>query len=380
VLLIAASVLVAIQHHASPKAGASLRSSVKALAWNTGTAKPRAHPAIPTKVSGLWARPSAEVASRNHRRSGFAWIMRSLGATETQLDRLTGGDALAVVRELRDSARAGDPVAIQVLGQLAFFDCRFRRTGSFEIHQIQEAPALPTADREWFTATLYDDIAFDKQIIAICNQLIDSNEALSWVKAQANQGDAASLWLLAESGSDTVDQRQPLRDAAAAGFAQAQFQLALLIIGGDESAAGPVFNKLELRDLLNQAASEIPDSKAELAVCQYFGECQGIAIDIDAAIANAREAAQEGYTSAILRIGPHLPAGQMDPNEVTAWGLIDASLQQKGCEGTLFTVRAMQNITGRLNAKTITPESRAIAEQLWGDYGPQIMTNLGCES
>jgi hypothetical protein len=64
---------------------------------------------------------------------------------------------------------------------------------------------------------------------------------------------------------------------------------------------------------------------------RYFGKCQGISIDIDAAIVNAREAAQAGYTSAILRIGPHLPAGQMDPNEVTAWGLGPQIMTNLGC-------------------------------------------------
>jgi TPR repeat protein len=126
-------------------------------------------------------------------------------------------------------------------------------------------------------------------------------------------------------------------------------------------------------------ASAIPASKADLAECQYFGECEGIPVDIDAAIAHAREAAQEGYFSAILRIGPHLPAGQMDPNEVTAWGLIDASVQQQGCGGGVLTVRAMQNIMSTLNAPNITAAAREQAEQFWSAYGSQIKANLGCD-
>src|SRR5260370_31861026 len=38
--------------------------------------------------ANLWTRPAADVASRNYRRHGFAWILRRLGATEDQLNGL----------------------------------------------------------------------------------------------------------------------------------------------------------------------------------------------------------------------------------------------------------------------------------------------------
>jgi hypothetical protein len=233
-------------------------------------------------------------------------------------------------------------------------------------------------DRDWFTSTVNDDLAFDKQLATICDHVIDPNEVLEWVKARANIGDGASLWLLSGSGSDTESQQQRLREASDAGFSQAQYDLALSINRGEPGAAGSGVNKLDSRELLNQSESAIPGSKVELAVCEYFGECEGIPIDIDSAIAHAREAAQDGYFSAILRIGPHLPAGQMDPNEVAAWGLIDASVEQQGCGGGIFTVRAMQNIMGTLNAPNVTAESRALAEHFWSVYGSQIKANLGC--
>jgi hypothetical protein len=342
-----------------------------------------ARPTTASKLSGLWVRPPAEVASRNHRRSGFAWILRQLGATESQLDRLTGGDAAGLVKELKERAQAGDPTSIQVLGQLTFLNCRLGRTiGAYKLAQIVDVQvsSLSQADKDWFKSTVNDDIAFDRELHAVCDQLIDTNEVRSWVKARADQEDGASLWLLTESGEDAVDRTSRLRAAAAAGFPPAQFDLALLIDGGDEAAAGMGANKVQSLELLNQSAGVIPASKAELAECEYFGECEGIAIDIDAAIVHAREAAQAGDPNAILRIGPHLPPGQMDPDEVAAWGLIDASLLQQGCGGPLISARQMQNITGTLNAKTITPQSRALAEQYWGDYGTQIMANLGCSS
>jgi TPR repeat protein len=378
VALILIAVWAALRHHTRLPVAAPISSLVSGQALDGRMA---ARSTTAPKFSGLWVRPPAEVASRNHRRSGFAWILRQLGATESQLDRLTGGDAVGLVKELKEKAQAGDPTSILILGQLAFVNCRLGRSlGAYKLRQITEAQALPAADRDWFTSTLNDDLAFDTQLHSVCDQLIDTNEVNSWVKARAAQGDGASLWLLTEFSTEAVDRTQRLREAAAAGFAPAQFDLALLIDGGDEGAAGAGANEVQSLDLLNQAASTIPASKAELAICEYFGECPGIAVDIDAAIVHAREAAQAGDTNALLRIGPHLPPGQMDPNEVAAWGLIDASLNQQGCGVALLTVRQMQNITGTLSAKTIMPEARALAEQYWGDYGTQIMVNLGCGS
>ena len=379
--LILLALWAAFQHHASPTVRAPTGSAIKDQALDGRPAKAVARSTTTPKLSGLWVRPSAEVASRNHRRSGFTWILRLLGATESQLDRLTGGDASAVVKELKEKAQAGDPGAISVIGQVAFLNCRLGRTiGAYKSRQISEAQALSAADRDWFTSTLNDDIDFDKQLHTVCDQLIDTNEVLSWVKARADQGDGASLWLLSESGTDMKDQQQRLREASAAGFALAQYDLALLIDAGDAGAAGTGADKLGSQELLNQSAKAIPASKAELAECEYFGQCEGIPVDIDAAITHAREASQDGYFSAILAIGPHLPAGQMDPDEVEAWRLLQASLLQKGCGGNIFSVRTVQSITGTLNANNITPNSRALAERYWSDYGSQIMANLGCGS
>jgi hypothetical protein len=340
-------------------------------------------PAKPLAASSLWTRPTAEVASRNRRKAGFAWVLRPLGATEQQLNRLVGGDLHGVVAELKQKAQAGDPASIHVLGQLAQLNCgpSYRGLAGAKRRQIDGAQALPPADRDWFASTVNDDIAFDKQIDSVCDQ-IDTKEVLSWVTARADQGDGASLWVLSEAGLPMKDLRQRLRDASAGGFALAQSVLAPLILyGGDDSAAGPGgADTLNPAEVLNQAASVMPASKSDLANCEYFGDCQGIPVDIDAAIAHAREAAQEGYFNAILRIGPHLPAGQMDPNEVTAWSLIDASVHQQGCGGGIFTVRAMQNIMSTLSAPSITAAAREQAEQLWSEYGAQIKANLGCDS
>jgi hypothetical protein len=382
ILLILVGIWVALRQHASPTAHASMSSQVMHKAGDGRPAKPAATLSKGNKGSSLWVRPSPDVVSRNHRRSGFSWVLRQLGATESQLDRLTGGDASLLAKELKEKALAGDPASINMLGQLATLNCRASRgsLAGFKKRQITEAQAssLSQPDKDWFAATMNDDIAFDQQIDSLCDQ-IDRNEVLSWVTARANQGDGGSLWILSQ-GLPMPDMQQRLREASADGFALAQYSLAMFIVGGTEGAPGNSPDKPNLLDLLTQSASAVPASKAELAVCEYFGQCAGIPIDIDAAIGNAREAAQEGSFAAVLTIGPHLPAGQMDPDEVEAWRLIDASVQQKGCAGPFFFVRSMQNITGTLNANTITPQARALAEVYWGDYGSQIMASLGCTS
>jgi hypothetical protein len=382
-LLIVVGIWVVLPKHGS-SSGSAAGGSVAKIPENAvqvpGASTPKAFaPKTPMQASSLWARLPAETASRNRRKSGWTWVLRELGASEQLLDRLVGGDLVGAVMELKQKAQAGDLVSIRVLGQLAVINCRpdrSRLTG-FKSRQVSEAQGLPTADLDWFAATVNDDIAFDNELDAVCDQ-IDTKQALADVTARANQGDGASLWVLSQSGLKMEDMQQRFRDASAAGFALAQFSLAALIDHGDVGAAGAGPSKLSSLDLLNQSASAVPASKAELANCEYFGECEGIPVDVDAAIAHAREAAQEGYFSAILKIGPHLPAGQMDPNEVTAWGLIDASVQQQGCGGNVFTVRTMQNIMSTLNATNITAAARKQAEQFWSEYGSQIKANLGC--
>jgi TPR repeat protein len=174
-----------------------------------------------------------------------------------------------------------------------------------------------------------------------------------------------------------TEMQQRLRDAAAAGFPQAQFELAWAIIGGQEGAAGTGSAKVNVGDLLRQSVDQLPRSEGELAVCEYSG-CEGVAVDPDTAIKHAREAAQRGEIDAMLAMGPHLPAGQVDPHEVMAWGLVLASLIQRGCAGNGFTVREMKSTLSTLNANNITPQARALAEQYWQDYGAQMMENLGC--
>jgi hypothetical protein len=337
-------------------------------------------PIKPVAASDLWTRPDPKVASRNGRRYGFAWILRQLGATDEQLNRLADLDIAGVIAELKQKAQAGDAASINVLGEIALQNCDLGRddatVAGFVASQIRDVQAVPGIDASWFTAVMREEEDFYKKVHAACAQ-VEVDGAMSWVKAQAEKGDGASMWLMFRDANNMTEMQQRLRDAAAAGFPQAQFELAWAIIGGQEGAAGTGAAKVSAGDMLKESLEHLPRSETQLAVCEYSG-CDGVAMDVNAAIRHAREAAQRGSPDAILSIGPHLPAGQLDPNEVAAWSLVQASLQQRGCGGNGFSVREMKSISSTLNANNVSAEARALAEQYWQEYGSQMMSNIGC--
>jgi hypothetical protein len=338
----------------------------------------------PSAVTGLWVRPPAKLAARHSQRSGYAWILRQLGASELLLDRLGAGDAVAVLTELKAQAQRGDPTAINVLGQIAGQQCHLGRADEvldgYEASQLTNAQALPSTDREWFNTALREDIAFDKQMNMACNQVIDQDQVHSWVAARAAQGDAASLWLMSNSADNMMDRQERLRDAAVAGFAEAQFELAWAIIGGQQGAAGTGASAVNAGQLLRESADQLPRSESELAICEYSG-CIGITPDVDSAITHAREAAQRGVIDAMIAIAPHLSQSQIDPDEVSAWGLVEASLEQQGCAGyTGISLQWMKSLTSRLSSPTITSNAETLANQYWQEYGTQMLRNSGCET
>lgn len=130
-------------------------------------------------------------------------------------------------------------------------------------------------------------------------------------------------------------------------------------------------------ELLRQSSEHLATAEAELAVCEFSG-CPGVTADIDSAITHSRKAAERGSIDALLSIGPHLSAGQMDPDEVSAWSLMHASLEQQGCAGNGFSVESMKSTIATLTSNSITDEARILANQYWQDYAGQIMSSVGC--
>jgi TPR repeat protein len=213
----------------------------------------------------------------------------------------------------------------------------------------------------------------------MCKELVDPDQVESWVAAQAGRGDAASLWLMHNLADNMHDMQQRLRDAAAAGFPEAQFELAWAIIRGQAGAAGTGSEAANVGELLLRSADTLPRSETQLAVCEYYG-CPGVSPDLNAARTHAREAAQRGSIDGMIEIGPHLPLAQINPDEVAAWSIVRASLALQGCDTGGFSVREMKATTAVLSATSISTNARHLAEQYWQQYGPQIVANLACGS
>lgn len=382
--VVAVGILVALPKHSGlsvPAASGSVTEIPVHASQVPGAFIPRAFAPIKSvEQSSLWTRPPAKVAARNDRRQGFAWILRQLGATEEQLNRLADLDIAGVIAELKQKAQAGDAASINILGEIALQNCYLGRddatVASYVASQIRDVQAVPTIDASWFSEVMREDEVFNKKVYAACAK-VDVDQVMSWVTAQAKQGNGASLWLLFRDANNIMEMQQHLREAAAAGFPQAQFELAWAILAGQEGAAGIAAAKLSVGELLKESIEQLPRSEMQLAICEYSG-CDGVPVDVNAAITHARESAQRGEIDAMLTIGPHLPAGQLDPNEVTAWGLVHASLEQRGCGGNGFSVRDMKSISSVLNANNISAQAHVLAELYWQEYGVQMMNNIGC--
>jgi hypothetical protein len=336
-----------------------------------------------TALDLLPSKPSANIASRNARRSGFAWILRQLGASEELLTRLIDGDLVPSLKELNHLAAHGDPTAVNILGFIAYQKCYLGRSeeqiGGYEAAQLKSASVLAPADADWFDTVLRQDDAYDRQFAAVCSQLIDQDEISSWVGTRAAQGDGASLWLLYRTSSNVADSEQRLRDAAAAGFPEAQFELAWDILHGQQGAVDNGTNTVTAETLLRRAADRLPSAEANLSLCEYWG-CQGAAPDTAAALTHARDAAQKGDVDAIIALGPYLSAGQVSPEEIAAWSLVHALLQQSGCSVSSMSVEWMKSTTATLSASNISSNTLSLANRFWREFGTQMKANLGCGS
>jgi hypothetical protein len=354
-----------------PKHGAQLGSVASGPVTKILRPKPQVQPASaatkPVTASDLWVRPPAKVAARHLRRVRFAGL-RELGASEQLVDRLTDGDILAVVTELKEKAKRGDPSAANILAGMGHSICPFASPN------LQEAPSLPGQDTEWLNAALQEKIAFNKQFWAVC-QSIDQKEVDGWVAKSAEQGNGASLWLLS-FGSSPSAFKQKLVEAVDAGYPEAQAAMAQILTHPppDLAPGGPDDGE---ENLFKEAAVSLPYAESALALCEFSG-CPGIAIDIPAAVSHAREAAQRDAFDAMIEIGPQLQASMIDPTEVAAWNLVVTMLAQQGCSYGLFGGQWIRAATNTLTSKKSFDKAKSLADQYWRDYGSQMMSNIGC--
>lgn len=336
----------------------------------------------PRSFGPLPPRALPPIVGRNEGRSGLAWVLRQLGADDALLDRFVDGDLVAVLSDLKRRALAGDASAINILGFVAYQKCHLSRSAEglreWEAYEARQAASLPAADAAWFNSALRQVDVTEERFIAACEQVIDQDQVATWLDARATAGDGASLWVLSRMTVAGTEGIQYLRASAAAGFPQGQFELAWAIRSGQEGAAGDGPNKVSAVDLLRRSAARIPAAEADLAFCEYDG-CDGAAPDIEAAVTHARHAAQRGVMDALSLLAPHIATGQLDPNEVRAWELVHATLQQLGCSVGSFSVAWMKSTSATLSAPDTSERAHTMANELWSQFGGQIMAEEGCQ-
>ena len=379
-LMIVIGIWVALTKHGSSSSTGAGGNGAKMPEPETQV-QPAGAPTKPVATSDPWTRPSAKVVTRNLRRVRFA-LLRGFGASEKMVNRLTDGDILAVIQELKQQARRGDAAAANVLEYMAYSICGFAGVNgegsSSQAQQLLDARALPVQDSEWIRTAIQEKNTNDKQMVAACQQAIDKKEIEAWVTSAADQGNGASRWLLSRysSSGSSAFKEQKLMDAADAGYAEAQAFLAQGLMNGTAHLPAAIADD-DAGNLLKVAADSLPHAETLLAVCEFKG-CPGIETDILSAVAHAREAAQQGSFDAVFQIGPQLQANQMDPDEVTAWNLVGAMLSQQGCSYGDLAVQWMASATSALTSNSVSDKAKALANQYWQQYGAQMMANIGC--
>jgi hypothetical protein len=379
-LMIVIGIWVALTKHGSSPSTVAGGNGTKMPEPETQV-QPAGAPTKPVATSDPWTRPSAKVVTRNLRRVRFA-LLRGFGASETMVNRLTDGDILAVIQELKQQAQRGDAAAANVLEYMAYSTCGFAGVNgegsSSQAQQLLDARTLSVPDAEWIRTAIQEKNTNDKQMVAACQQAIDKKEIEAWVTSAADQGNGASRWLLSRysSSGSSAFKEQKLMDAADAGYPEAQAFLAQGLMNGTAHLPAAIADD-DAGNLLKVAADSLPHAESLLAVCEFKG-CPGIETDIPSAVAHAREAAQQGSFDAVLQIGPQLQASQMDADEVTAWNLVGAMLSQQGCSYGGLAVQWMASATSALTSNSVSGKAKALANQYWQQYGAQMMANVGC--
>jgi TPR repeat protein len=324
-------------------------------------------------------RAPAAIAHRHEERAGFAWILRQFGASEATLDRLAQGDLNELMADLKRQASRRNATATNTLGWLARRCSTLRSPEvlhSYNAAQKAQAQMLSPSDANWLTSLIDEDETREGALSTACASEINQVEIEALVSARAEQGDAGSKWLESESASNAIELRTLLRQAAAGGFPEAQYELARQLLSSQDPqwhlSADP-----SPMDLLREAAVQLPDARANLAICEFKG-CHGTTPDPMAAVQDARTAAQSGQPAAMLSLSATLPVGALEPDEGEAWQVFEAVLELQGCRVNNHYVDWLKGINAALASPAVTPQVQALANQYWQAYGAAAESQLGC--
>jgi hypothetical protein len=333
----------------------------------------------PKSPGALPSRPQPSVLHGNLERAGFKWIFRRLGATDAQLNWIADGEFSELIADLRSSVESGDAKATAVLGWLAE-RCRLLRGAvqqtswrQLNSQKLQQLAAADLADyRE--VATRQDQ--WEQSFREACESQIDQDYADRHLEEMATRQDGASLWLLSRRNNNYAGGLRLMSEAAATGFAQAQYEFARSLIM-DPDARKVVTEPPSPVTLLTEAATTVPEAKVVLAQCLFDG-CALREPDHEAALRTAREAAAAGEPDAIFFLASRLSIGALPADEVTAWRLFKSTLAAQGCYGDEDAAFGLEPPGSSAPAALPSPAARSLAVTFWQRYGMQAVARLGC--
>jgi hypothetical protein len=324
-------------------------------------------------------RPQASVLHRNLERASFQWIFRRLGATDAQLSWIADGQFAELIGDLRSSVESGDARATAVLGWLAE-RCRLLRGAEqqaswrqFNAARLQTLAAADLADyRE--VATRQDQ--WEQSFREACASQVDQDYVDRHLEEMAMRQDGASLWLLSRRSNNYAVGIRLIAEAAATGFAQAQYEFARSLLM-DPDARKVVTEALSPVTLLTGAAATVPEAQAELAQCLFDG-CDLREPDHEAALQTAREAAAAGEPDAVFFLASRLSIGTLPADEVAAWRLFKSTLAAQGCYGDEDAAFGLEPRGSSAPAPLPSAAARTLAVKFWQRYGMQAAARLGC--
>jgi hypothetical protein len=319
------------------------------------------------------------VLYQNLKRAEFQWIFKRLKATDAELNWVTAGQFSELIGELRPAVERGDARPTVLFGWIAE-RCRllgsaeqqtsWRQTNSARLQQ------LAAQDQAEYLDVVARQDQWQQSFRNVCNSQINQDYVDRKLETTAAEQDGASLWLLSRRSNNHAQDLRLMSQAASAGFAQAQYEFARSLIM-DADARKVVPDSPSAVSLLTEAASEVPEAKAELAECLFNG-CDGAQPDHGAAVDAAREAAAEGEPDGIIALGAQLSAGTLSPDEVSAWRLFKASLAAQGCYGDEDAAFGLEPRVASSPSPLPSEAARNLAVTFWQRYGADAMSRLGC--
>jgi hypothetical protein len=347
-----------------------------------------------TSVTGAIEAPATASVAGAPDRTGFyrklvavdrAQALRDLDVPADIADRLSRAEVPATVSELEGRAAKGDVAANVALVRTQHWCAGLARPPNPPLEQTaqQLREALPPEELPDALGVLAAEQAFNQSAAAACSQArFAFQEIERRLRAAAAAGDAVSASELARFTRDASKREAFLEAAAEAGYAPAQYQLAVNRLFAVQR--GETTEKVDtIRLLLKQAGQTLPAAKVDLANCMATG-CDGHPADTATAAAFAVDAARDGAANAFAGMLRMPWRSSLDAAEIAAWQRFAERLNEAGCNGTAYL--ATKTGLSRINAQfaaALSAEQRERADSLatryWDEFSARAKREQRCD-